>query len=70
MHLRTIDGQAYSFAEGRTGAGVTGATLVLGDGTRVEATTANGWFVAWWPGSAEVSSTVVSTSHGSVTEGQ
>jgi flavin reductase (DIM6/NTAB) family NADH-FMN oxidoreductase RutF len=34
---------------GRTGAGVSGVTLLLADGRRVTATCANGWFLAWWP---------------------
>ena len=30
--------------------GVTGATLRLRNGTRVTASLAHGWFLAWWPG--------------------
>jgi hypothetical protein len=37
-------------AMGRVGAGVTGVTLVLRDGTKVEATVVNGYYMAWWPG--------------------
>jgi hypothetical protein len=48
------DGQAYSFADGRTGSGVSAVTLILDDGTRVTATVQNGWFVAWWPGGGEL----------------
>jgi hypothetical protein len=53
-HLTNRDGQAYSFADGHTGPGVTGVTLILDDGTNVQATVANGWFVAWWPSAHEV----------------
>ena len=35
---------------GRVGTDVTGVTLVLGDGTSVQATVTNGWYAAWWPG--------------------
>jgi hypothetical protein len=63
-HLTTRDGHAYAFAEGRTAPGVSATTLVLDDGTRVTATTANGWFVAWWPGSHEVTAAEVTTPDG------
>lgn len=62
------DGDAYSFAEGRTGPGVTAATLVLADGSRVQASSANGWFVAWWPGSSSVVSADVTTAQGTSTQ--
>ena len=43
-------GRRVSWADGRTGDGVSAVTLALDDGTSVQATVANGWFVAWWPG--------------------
>jgi hypothetical protein len=61
------DGQAYSFAEGHTGTNVTAATLRLADGTRVQASSDNGWFVAWWPGSSDVVSSDLTTAHGTAT---
>ncbi len=61
------DGQAYSFAEGRVGAGVTSATLELDNGSRVETTIGNGWFVAWWPGSAGMKSVHATTANGVTT---
>ena len=57
------DGQAYTIAEGLVGSGVTAATLVLSDGSDVATTTGNGLFLAWWPGSAVVTSTTLTT-HG------
>jgi hypothetical protein len=67
-HMTTRGGQAFSFAQGHTGSDVTGATLVLDDGTKVEASAANGWFVAWWPGSHNVTSALVTTPSGTSTE--
>jgi hypothetical protein len=61
-------GQAYSFAEGHTGAGVTATTLILSDGTRVQASSANGWFVAWWPGASQVVGADVTTAQGTSTQ--
>ncbi|HEX4011942.1 MAG TPA: hypothetical protein VHX62_18110 [Solirubrobacteraceae bacterium] len=61
-------GNAYSFAEGRTGSGVTAATLNLSDGSHVQATVQNGWFVAWWPSGAGVSSAAVTAGAGTNTQ--
>jgi hypothetical protein len=63
-HLTNRNGQSFSFADGHAGTGVTGATLVLDDGTKVQATVSNGWFVAWWPGAHEVKRADVSTTAG------
>jgi hypothetical protein len=54
----------FSMVVGRTGAGVTGVTLRLNDGERVTASRANGWFLAWWPGSHGLSATEVTTATG------
>jgi hypothetical protein len=61
-------GAPYSFAEGRTGSGVTGVTLVLDDGTTVQATVGNGWFVAWWPGDQRAKSAQLTTPSGVKTQ--
>jgi hypothetical protein len=61
-------GHAYSFAEGHTGAGVTAVTLVLSDGIRVQTSAADGWFVAWWPGSSQVTSATVTSAQGTITQ--
>jgi hypothetical protein len=36
-------------ATGRVGRSVAGVDLILGSGERVRATTATGWYAAWWP---------------------
>jgi hypothetical protein len=61
-------GNAYSFVEGRAGAAVTAAALVLSDGSKVQATIQNGWLVAWWPGSAQLVSGQVTTATGTSTQ--
>jgi hypothetical protein len=61
-------GQPYTLVEGRTGDGVTGVTLALGDGTDVTATSGNGVFVAWWPGSQSITSATVATANGDTTQ--
>jgi hypothetical protein len=65
---RTPGGDSYSFAEGRVGTGVTAATLVLGDGTQVQATLQDGWFAAWWPSDQTVRSALVTTASGTTTQ--
>jgi len=67
-HLTNRDGQSYSFADGHTGAGVSGVTLILDDGTKVKATVANGWFVAWWPSAHDVKSADIATPSGVKTQ--
>jgi hypothetical protein len=56
--------QHFSQLVGRTGPGVTGVTLRLRDGTRVTASVANGWFLAWWPGTQRGTATEVTTARG------
>ena len=54
--------QHFSQVVGRTGPGVSGVTLTLRNGTRVTASLANGWFLAWWPGTQRGTATDVTTS--------
>ena len=51
----------FSWVIGRTGAGVDGITIRLNNGTRVAASRAKGWFLAWWPGSHGIRATEVMT---------
>jgi hypothetical protein len=55
-------------AEGSVGSGVTAATLVLSDGSDVVTTTGNGLFLAWWPGSAVITSATVTSATGTTTQ--
>lgn len=67
-HQTNHSGQAFSFAEGRTGTGVSGVKLTLDDGTTVQATVGGGWFVAWWPGARGIKSADLATRTGTVTQ--
>ena len=67
-HLSTSADGPYTLVEGRTTSGVTGVTLVGQDGQDVVATVADGWLVAWWPGTAEATSVQVSTASGTTSE--
>jgi hypothetical protein len=67
-HSEVADGDAFGFSEGRTGTGVTAVTLDLTDGSTVNATVANGWYVAWWPSAAELKSATVTSASGDHTQ--
>jgi hypothetical protein len=56
--------QSFTVVEGSVGSQVTGATLLLSDGSSVVATVENGLFAAWWPTQATVSSIQVTTTAG------
>jgi hypothetical protein len=62
----TNDGP-YTLVEGQIDSGITGVTLVRSDGVAVEATTAAGWFVAWWPGDQNVTSGQITSASGVTT---
>ena len=47
---RDSAGDALTLVDGRTGAGVTAVTIERSDGSSVQATVTNGWYLAWWPG--------------------
>ncbi|HJS97296.1 MAG TPA: hypothetical protein VJ741_23705, partial [Solirubrobacteraceae bacterium] len=61
-------GHAFGFTYGRTGTSVSAVTLVLDDGTKVQATVANGWFVAWWPSGAQLKAAELTTPSGVSTQ--
>jgi hypothetical protein len=63
-HTTTDAGQAYTFMIARAGDGVGAAHLTLQDGTDVAATVQNGWAVAWWPGSKQLSGAQLTTTSG------
>jgi hypothetical protein len=68
LQTGSADGQTYTIAEGSVGSGVTAATLTLSDGSQVVATTGNGLLLAWWPGSAVVTSAALTTGSGTTSQ--
>ncbi len=67
-HLDSTSNGPYTLVEGQTQPSVTGVTLVRSDGSDVQASTGGGWFVAWWPGSQDVTSALVTTPSGTTSE--
>ncbi|HEY1989566.1 MAG TPA: hypothetical protein VGG43_08890 [Acidimicrobiales bacterium] len=67
-HLTTRAASPYTLVDGRSGSDVTGVSLLLDNGQRVQATLAGGWFEAWWPGSANATSAAVTTPSGTTTQ--
>jgi hypothetical protein len=54
----------YTVVDGQIAPDVSALTLQLSDGSVVQATAGAGWFVAWWPGSANAASAQVTTPAG------
>ena len=67
-HTTAASGESYGFVIARAGDGVSAANLTLDDGTEVTATVQNGWAVAWWPGSHQVTSAQLTTATGTQTQ--
>jgi hypothetical protein len=61
-------GTATRFITGQAGPDVIAVTLVLDDGSSVEATIENGWFAAWWPSLQGVQSAELTTTTGAATQ--
>jgi hypothetical protein len=55
------DGHALTMVDGRVGAGVTAVTIRRSDGSAVNATVRNGWYLAWWPGTERAMTAQVAT---------
>jgi hypothetical protein len=64
---RDSAGNALTLVDGRIGAGVTAVTIDRSDGSSVQATVANGWYLAWWPGDVAAANAEVTTSSGTNT---
>jgi hypothetical protein len=64
---RDSAGSALTLVDGRTGAGVTAVTIKRSDGSSVQATVANGWYLAWWPGAVTATNAEVTTASGTST---
>jgi hypothetical protein len=67
-HTALASGAEYWFALGRAGSDVRGVTFDLSDGSQVQATVQNGWFVAWWPGDASIKDASLATGSGTQTQ--
>jgi hypothetical protein len=67
-HVSSHSGQSHGSMIAEAGAGVTGASITLDDGSEVTATVENGWVVAWWPGSHHVASAQLTTLSGMQTQ--
>jgi hypothetical protein len=67
-HLSLTGSGPYTLVEGHSEPTVSAVNLVLSDGQDVTATTGNGWFVAWWPGSQDVTSAKITSATGTTTQ--
>lgn len=62
------DGNALTMVDGPIGAGVTGVNITRSDGSEIQATVQNGWYLAWWPGSERAVTAHVTTGAGISTQ--
>jgi hypothetical protein len=56
-----------TLVDGRTGAGVTAVTIERSDGSSVQASVANGWYLAWWPGTVTATNAKITAASGTST---
>jgi hypothetical protein len=68
QRLALEGGQPYTIVQGKVADDATGVTLVLSDGSEVQATLGDGELVAWWPGDEHVTSAQVTTPSGVTTQ--
>ena len=64
---RDSAGNALTLVDGRTSAGVTAVAIERSDGSFVQATVTNGWYLAWWPGTVAAKNAEVTTASGTNT---
>ncbi|MGD0392971.1 MAG: hypothetical protein ABSC41_10040 [Acidimicrobiales bacterium] len=60
-HLDSASQGPYTLVDGQVDPGVTAVTLVRTQGDPVRASTVNGLFVAWWPGSQDATSAEITS---------
>jgi hypothetical protein len=68
LHLASAGQGPFTVVEGQLANGASAVTVVLSDGQKVEASTENGSFLAWWPGTAGATSAEITTATGTTTE--
>jgi hypothetical protein len=61
-------GHALTMVDGQIGSGVSAVSIDRSDGTSVQATVKNGWYLAWWPGSERAITAHVTSASGSDTQ--
>jgi len=62
------DGHALTMVDGPIGAGVTGVTITRSDGSSVQATVKDGWYLAWWPGTERATTAEVASASATSTQ--
>lgn len=67
LGTRDTADDSLTLVDGRIGSGVTGVTVERTDGSSVQATVENGWYLAWWPGTVGPTKAEVTTASGTNT---
>ena len=58
------NGHALTMVDGPIGPGVTGVTITRSDGSSIQATVKNGWYMACWPGTQRAMTAQVASASG------
>jgi hypothetical protein len=66
--MKNSSGQALTLVDGRSGTGVTSVRIDRSDGSSIKATVSGGWYLAWWPGTAQATMAAVTATIGTTTE--
>ena len=66
--LSASGGQRYTFVQGQVATDANAVTLVLSNGSDVQATVKDGSLVAWWPGNANATSAQLTGAAGTTTQ--
>lgn len=66
--LQDSSGNALVIVDGEVGSGVTAVTIDRVDGSSVQASVTDGWYLAWWPGNVVAAGVEVTTASGTSTE--
>ena len=67
-HLDVASQGPYTVVDGEVASEVSALTLVRSDGTDVQASVADEWFLAWWPGSAGATTAELTTQAGTTSQ--
>ncbi len=62
------DGNSLTMVDGPIGSGVTSVAITRSDGSLIQATVQNGWYLAWWPGTEHAVTAQVASANGTSTQ--
>ncbi len=67
LHLDSSTDGPFTLVDGQVASGVSAVTFTRSDGSTVQATVDNGWFMAWWPSDVSATSAQITSTTGTST---